>query len=262
MVGESGGSWGAAEEVPGSAGLNAGGNARADSVSCAPAGFCAVGGNYSPSSGNVQAFVDETQTSPTSTSISLSAARVTYGDEQAEHVSVTVTSPGGTPGGTVVVKSGTSTVCTMTLGSGRGSCSLSATVLAAGTRPLTAFYTGSANFTPSASAARTLAVSKAGTRTALSLSAASVTFGQEQAEHMSVTVSPQYSGTPGGTVTVKSGTSTICTITLGSGRGQCSLTARQLATGTYTLIAVYNSNSNFAGSASSRKTLTVAPAPS
>jgi hypothetical protein len=129
--------------------------------------------------------------------------------------------------------------------------------LAVGTRPLTASYTGSANFNPSASAARTLAVSKAGTRMALSLSATRVTFGHEQAERLSVTVSPQYSGTPGGTVTVKSGTSTVCTITLRFGRGQCSLAARQFRTGTHTLIAAYNGNSNFTGSASSRKTLAV-----
>jgi hypothetical protein len=257
VVDEAGGSWGTAKEVPGLAALTLNTGSAVNSVSCASAGNCAAGGYYWCSSGT-QAFVDdETRTHPTSTSISLSAPTVTYGDEQAEHVSVTVTSPGGTPGGTVAVKSGTSTVCTITLGSGRGSCALSATVLAAGTRPLTASYNGSANFNPSASAARTLAVSKAGTRTALSLSATRVTLGHEQAERLSVTVSHQYSGTPGGTVTVKSGTSTVCTITLRSGRGQCSLAARQLRTGTYTLIAVYHGNSNFTGSASSRKTLTV-----
>jgi hypothetical protein len=150
--------WDTAEEVPGSAALNADGNARADSVSCVPTGFCAVGGNYSPSSGSEQAFVDETRTSPTSTSISLSAAKVTYGDEQAEHVSVTVTSPGGTPGGAVAVKSGTSTVCTITLRSGRGQCSLAARQLRTGTHTLVAAYNGNSNFTGSASSRKTLAV--------------------------------------------------------------------------------------------------------
>jgi hypothetical protein len=83
-----------------------------------------------------------------------------------------------------------------------------------------------------------------------------VTYGDEQAEHVSVTVTSP-GGTPGGTVAVKSGTSTVCTITLRSGRGQCSLAARQLRTGTYTLGAVYNGNSNFTGSASSGETLMV-----
>jgi hypothetical protein len=99
------GPWDTAEEVPGSAALNAGGSAWVSSVSCPSVGNCATGGSYTDSSGHFQAFVDETKTSPTSTSISLSAVKVTYSDEQAEHVSVTVTSPGGTPGGTVAVKS-------------------------------------------------------------------------------------------------------------------------------------------------------------
>jgi hypothetical protein len=142
----------------GSAALNAGGSAWVSSVSCVPAGNCAAGGNYSPASGNVQAFVDETQTSPTSTSISLSAAKVTYGDEQAEHVPVTVTSPGGTPGGTVAVKSGTSTICTITLRSGRGQCSLAARQFRTGIHTLIAVYNGNSNFTGSASSRKTLMV--------------------------------------------------------------------------------------------------------
>jgi hypothetical protein len=51
------GAWGAAIEVPGTAGLNAGVGAQALSVSCASAGNCAVGGYYTDSSGSRQAFV-------------------------------------------------------------------------------------------------------------------------------------------------------------------------------------------------------------
>ena len=84
-----------------------------------------------------------------------------------------------------------------------------------------------------------------------------MTFGHEQAERLSVTVAPQYSGTPGGKVTVKTGRTTVCTITLASGKGHCTLTARQLRRGTYPLIASYPGSSNFTGSASARKTLVV-----
>jgi hypothetical protein len=107
VVDETGGSWGTAQEVP-----------------CAAAGYCAAGGD---SSGG-QAFVVN-EASATSTSISLSAPAVTYGDEQAGQVSVTVTSQDGTPGGTVTVNSGAATVCTITLASGSGSCPLPATGL-------------------------------------------------------------------------------------------------------------------------------------
>jgi hypothetical protein len=49
--------WGTAREVPGTAALNAGGNAAVDSVSCTSAGNCSAGGSYKDSSGHQQAFV-------------------------------------------------------------------------------------------------------------------------------------------------------------------------------------------------------------
>jgi hypothetical protein len=48
--------WGAAEEVPGTAALNKG-DASIASVSCASAGNCSAGGQYTDGSGNIQAFV-------------------------------------------------------------------------------------------------------------------------------------------------------------------------------------------------------------
>jgi hypothetical protein len=57
VVSQAGGSWGKAEEVPGTASLNARGNAGITSVSCASAGNCSAGGEYTDSSGHTQAFV-------------------------------------------------------------------------------------------------------------------------------------------------------------------------------------------------------------
>jgi ketosteroid isomerase-like protein len=51
------GGWRKAIEVPGTAALNKGGDARTFSVSCAAAGSCAAGGEYLDASGNLQAFV-------------------------------------------------------------------------------------------------------------------------------------------------------------------------------------------------------------
>jgi hypothetical protein len=56
VVSQAGGNWGQAEEVPNTATLNTGGNARIESVSCASAGNCSAGGYYTASSGQ-QAFV-------------------------------------------------------------------------------------------------------------------------------------------------------------------------------------------------------------
>jgi hypothetical protein len=56
-----GGVWGTAEEIPGTASLNAGGLAQLSSVSCGATGSCAAGGYYTDSAGQEQAFiVDET----------------------------------------------------------------------------------------------------------------------------------------------------------------------------------------------------------
>ncbi len=101
-------------------------------------------------------------------------------------------------------------------------------------------------------------VAKATTRTALKLSARKVTYGHEQTEHLSVTVSSQYSGSmPTGTVTVKASTRTLCVIRLSSGKGSCRLSAKWLKVGTYHLIATYGGSTNFKGSTSAKETLRV-----
>src|SRR5258706_531286 len=57
VASEANGTWRAAIEVPGTGGLNKGGDADVDSVSCASAGNCLAGGFYFPAEGDQQAFV-------------------------------------------------------------------------------------------------------------------------------------------------------------------------------------------------------------
>jgi hypothetical protein len=57
VVSETNGTWGTAEEVPGTAALNGGGYAEVDSVSCASAGNCSAGGAYTNSTPATEAFV-------------------------------------------------------------------------------------------------------------------------------------------------------------------------------------------------------------
>jgi len=57
VAAERDGRWGTAIEVPGLGALDAGGDAFVDSVSCAPAGTCAAGGDYADSPGHFQGFV-------------------------------------------------------------------------------------------------------------------------------------------------------------------------------------------------------------
>ena len=53
----SGGTWGTAEQVPGTAVLNKFGHAEITSVSCAKAGDCSAGGSYADAHGQTQVFV-------------------------------------------------------------------------------------------------------------------------------------------------------------------------------------------------------------
>jgi hypothetical protein len=222
------------------------------SLSCPTASFCAAvdtsdAFTYSPP--------------PTSkTALKLSNARVTYGDEGVEHLSVTV-SPEftrSTPYGSVTIKESTTTLCVITLSSAKGSCTLSAKKLPVGTYHLVATYGGSTDFDGSTSVKESLMVAKATSKTALKLSNARVTYGDEGVEQLSVTVSPEFTGsTPYGSVTIKESTTTLCVITLSSTKGSCKLSARKLNAATYSLVATYGGSTDFDASASAKQTLTV-----
>jgi len=93
------------------------------------------------------------------------------------------------------------------------------------------------------------------TTTSLALSAATVTFGHEQAGQISVKVTAS-SGTPRGLVTITANKATVCLIILGSGTGSCRLTPKSLRPGSYTMTARFT-GLGFAGSASAPATLTV-----
>ena len=57
VASETGGTWGQAKEVPGTATLNGGGYATVNSVSCPSAGNCSAGGSYTTATPATQAFV-------------------------------------------------------------------------------------------------------------------------------------------------------------------------------------------------------------
>jgi hypothetical protein len=169
-----------------------------------------------------------------------------------------VSGSGWTPAGTVTVRAGATLACTATLADGRGSCLVPAARFAAGPVSLTASYGGAPWFASSVSAAKSFTVARATTKASLALSAAKVAYGRERSERLTVTVAPRYAGSASGTVTIKSGRMPVCVIRLSSGRGSCTLTARQLKPATYRLIASWPANRDFDASASAAKTLTVA----
>ena len=259
VASQKGGTWGSAGTIPGLSGLATGGQAEVNGLSCATSGSCGLVGDYITMTGSQQPFVvNGSVDAPTTTTMALSAASAVYGHEQAERVSVNVDDVfGSVPAGAVTIKAGNTVACTITLKSRKGSCTVPAAKFGPGAIRVAAFYGGGISFQTSQSFTQTFTVKKATTKTALALSKSSVTFGKEQAEHLSVAVAPQFGGTPAGTVTLKSGTRTFCTITLKAGKGSCALTAKEFKRGTYHLTASYPGKGGFTGSASPPRTLKV-----
>jgi hypothetical protein len=120
---------------------------------------------------------------------------------------------------------------------------------------MVATYLGSSDFKHSASAKRTVTIDTATTTTSLELSVAQVTYGHEQVEQLSVSVSPEYPGTaPTGTVTVSGAN---CQIRLSSGKGSCTVPAHYFRTGHHLMNATYNGSRNFRRSVSAIQTIAV-----
>lgn len=127
-------------------------------VSCASLGNCAAGGSYQVKPGDQQGFVADESTA-TSTTLKLSAATVRFGHEQAEKLTVVVKPrTGGTPTGKVTVAAGKTTLCTIKLAHGKGSCTLAAKRLKPGKYRLTGAYDGDRSYAGSAYAAKSLTV--------------------------------------------------------------------------------------------------------
>jgi titin len=193
--------------------------------------------------------------------LALSKATISYGHEQVEHVSVTVSPnyPGPVPTGSVSVKKSTTTLCVVKLAAAKGSCTFAGAALPTGAYSIYATYSRNAGFVGSTAPKETLTVIRATTKAILDLSASQVTFGHEQLERFSVTVSSSYppGPKPTGTVTIKKSTTTLCVIKLSSAKGSCTLSRSKLSPRSYGVYAYYGRTSDFVGSSSAKKTLTV-----
>ncbi len=151
-------------------------------------------------------------------------------------------------------------LCGVRLSSAKGTCTLSTTKLGTGTYHVVGSYSGDGNFDSSATSKKTLEVSSATSRTALALSPSRVTYGGEEAEHVSVAVSPEFAGSmPTGTVTLRDSTRILCVVRLRSARGSCGMSPAELGAGSYRLVATYNDSADF-GSSAAGETLTVSRA--
>jgi hypothetical protein len=183
----------------------------------------------------------------------VSTATVIYGNESQAAFSATVASSGtGTPTGTVSFKQGVTTLCTVTLTNGTGTCTPTAAALnAAGSAyTVVATYSGDPNFAAPSTQNISLTVNKASTTTTLTITPSTFGYGNETGVTLTATVGPQFSGTPTGTVSLKAGATTLCPApTLSAGTASCTISSQTLlAAGSYTVIATYSGDANFATS--------------
>ena len=261
---QDGGAWEKLIPVTGLPGQAGGAPSSANSVSCAPGGTCAVAGSFTDASGHPQAFVAEKTGGRWHPARQIAVAGV-VSCAAAANCRIAGTTP-ATPGQPGSVRALFATTEINGAWGGATQIPGSAALLAGNNVAVAALSCAS----PNSCAAGGFATDAAGlehpvlvdesavTTTVLALSAAKIRFGHEQAERVSVKITPRTGGAPGGKVTVTAGSATLCVITLAAGKGSCTLPARKLRPGRYHVIAAYGGSPVYTRSASPVKTLTVA----
>jgi hypothetical protein len=198
-------------------------------------------GTYQSSTSHV--FYQSVQLDPTNTTLASSLNPSTYGQAVTFTVAVAPQSGTGTPTGNVTIKNGATPIGSVTLNNGAGT--LTTPALPAGSLSISASYTGDTSFATS-SATVTQTVNVASTTTALT--STPNPSGLNQTVTFTATVTGQYGGTPGGTVTFTQGSTT-----LGSAAptyGKAIITTAFSATGTYPVVATYSGDVSDGPSAS------------
>jgi hypothetical protein len=259
---QDGGTWAKLIPVTGLPGPAGGAPSSANSVSCAPGGTCAVSGSFTDASGHPQAFVAEKTGGrwQPARQIAVAGAVSCAAAASCRIAGTTPATPGqpvralfamneinGAWGGPTRIPASAALLAGNNVAVAALSCASPRSCAAGG------FATDSAGLEHPV-----LVDESAVTTTVLALSAAKIQFGHEQAERVSVKITPRTGGTPGGKVTVTAGSATLCAITLAAGKGSCTLPARKLRPGRYHVSAVYGGSQVYARSASPVKTLTVA----
>lgn len=144
VVDEVNGTWGSAIEVPGTAALNAGGDATIYALSCPTFGNCGAGGFYKDATGNWQAFaVDEvfTKTATTMAEKIVQVKKVVKHKVVVVGLRLSVSGLATAETGTVTFTWGTVTLCSANVTNGSASCS-SPRKFTKGRRSIQATYSG------------------------------------------------------------------------------------------------------------------------
>ena len=200
------------------------------------------------------AFTQNVSQATTTTSVSLSASSISFG-QSATLTAAVQPAYTGTPTGTVTFLDGTTALGTSTVAN--GSAQFTASALTPGTHNISAKYSGDTNFTGgSSTASQTLTVNPATTTTTVSTSLNPTSYGQVVT--FSATVQAGSGSGPTGSIIFLNGTTTLGTVPLTNGTTQ--LAVSSLAAGSQPITAQYSGDSNFAGSTSTVLVETVNPA--
>lgn len=265
---EKGGTWGPFQVLPGLVGLNVNGDAEAVAISCRAPGFCSTGGTFRgpfvDPPGNKQAYVADERSG------GWDIAQQVFGPTiNSSNVTALNSLACGAAGQCALGGSAAGGAWTLIGNEVDSSWGNARRVPGIPVPAFPTAVTSVACVTPGNCAAggyfadasqhvQAFVVDQSTvTSTALTLSAAKIRSGHEQAEKLAVHVRARTSGTPGGTVTVKAGTATVCVITLAGGNGTCTLKASQLRVGSYQLTAAYGGSQVYSASTSARHPLTV-----
>ena len=218
--------------------------------------------NYAAASVTTTEVVNET-----STVLVVSKSLLTYGSEQGETFTATVTwAPQVTPAsGMVLVKAGTLELCEISLNEAfvpdppnpptpveTGSCSPNAGELPSGHYGVVADYLGlPGDFLGSTSSSQSVMVNAAASSTILSLSSSTTTYGSENKEKLTAIVrGPVGAPYPTGTAIITAGSRKLCIVTLEHGTGSCSLARTELSVGRHAMLARYSGAASLLASTS------------
>ena len=264
------GAWGAAAEVPGSAALNKGGFADLSSVSCPTAGNCTAGGIYAPTSTTSQPLVvtESNGTWGKASTVPGSAALDTGKDMGVTAVSCVAPGKCSATGDFHTSKRSEDVWVASQKGGAWGPAGtipgLSGLGAEAEVNGLSCATAGSCSlvgdYTTTSGSQQPFVVNgstDAPSLTAMTLSAASVVYGREQAERASVSVHDVFGSVPAGTVAIKAGNTVACTITLKSGKGSCTVPAAKFGPGAVRVAAFYGGGISFQTSRTFTQTFTV-----
>jgi hypothetical protein len=203
------------------------------------------------SDGAATVFSFDSTLAPSTVTASATPTFSTSGDSVTYGATVAPTSGSGSPTGTVSFTVGLTTLCTATLASGSGHCSVTDTPIGIGF--VFAHYSGDSTYAASIGSAP-VTVGLPST-TAVSVNPTVTSFSQP----VTYSATVNGGGTPTGSVTFTIGGTTLCTTApLVSGSGSC--VASTAPAGSDTVTGTYSGDGTFAGSDGSAP-LTVAQAP-